>query len=269
MRLNLRMLKSIFIAAALTAAILPARADVFMENLTWIELRDQIGQGNTTVIVPIGGMEQNGPHMALGKHNARVKVMAGKIAEQLGHTLIAPTMAYVPEGEIDPPTAHMKFPGTLTISDATFIAMLKDTGRSLRHAGFKSVVFIGDHGSYQKDLTSAAESLNKEWGGKAKALGLVQYYALAQEPYNNTLRAAGLTEQEIGTHAAAADTSLQLATAPGMVRTEIMRDDKLTTPANGVYGGSPARASASLGQKGVDLIVAGAVSAIKSGIGVQ
>jgi len=263
------MLKRLVFVAALLLTATPLRAEVFMENFTWIELREQVGQGNTTVIVPIGGTEQNGPHMALGKHNARVKFLAQKIAEQLGHTLVAPILAYVPEGQIDPPTAHMKFPGTLTITDATFISLLRDTGRSLRHAGFKSVVFIGDHGSYQKDLTAAAQALNKEWAGKAKALGLVQYYALSQEPYNAKLRASGLSDSEIGTHAAAADTSLELATAPDMVRPDKMKDEKLTIATNGVYGGSPARASAVLGQMGVDLIVAGTVSAIKLESGIQ
>ena len=263
------MFKSVTLLLALTLAASPSRAEVLLENLTWMELRDQIGQGSTIAIVPIGGTEQSGPHIALGKHNARVKFLAQRIAEQMGHTIVAPTLAYVPEGEVEPPTAHMKFPGTLTVKDSTFIAVLRDTGRSLQHAGFKSIVFIGDHGSYQKDLTIAADALNKEWAGKAKALGLIQYYALAQEPYNDTLRAAGLSDAEIGSHAAAADTSLELATAPDMVRTDKMKDAKLTTAANGVYGGPPARASAALGQRGVDIRVAGTIAAIKSGIGVQ
>ena len=263
------MLKSFTFALALVFLSASARAEVFLENLTWMELRDQIAQGSTTVIVPIGGTEQNGPYMALGKHNARVSFLAKLIAEKLGHTLVAPTIAYVPEGQIDPPTEHMKFPGTLTISDATFISMLKDTGRSLRHAGFKSIVFIGDHGSYQSDLTTAAEALNKEWAGKAKAVGLIQYYALSREPYSAFLRSSGFTDQDIGIHASGSDTSLELATAPDMVRTDKLSDQKLATAANGIYGAGPVKATAALGQKGVDLIVAGTVSAIQSVIGVQ
>jgi len=263
------MLKGLSLILALVFLSASAHAEVFMENLTWMELRDQIEQGSTTVIVPIGGTEQSGPYLALGKHNARVSFLAKLIAEKLGHCLIAPTVAYVPEGEIDPPTQHMKFPGTLTISDATFISMLKDTGRSLRHAGFKTIVLIGDHGGYQSDLTKVADALNKEWAGKAKALGLIQYYALSQGPYNDKLRAAGLSNQEIGTHASGADTSLELATAPDMVRSDKLSDPKLATAANGVYGASSAKATAALGQMGVDLIVAGTVSAIQSAIGVQ
>ncbi|MEP6828565.1 MAG: creatininase family protein, partial [Aestuariivirga sp.] len=174
------MLKILLISLALVTAALPARAEVFLENLTWTELRDAVASGSTTVIVPVGGTEQSGPHLTLGKHNVRVKVIAEKIAEQLGHTIVAPVIAYVPEGQIDPPTEHMKFPGTISLTDATFIQMLQQTGRSLRHAGFTHIVFIGDHGGYQSDLVTAASGLNKEWAGKAKAIGLRQYYNIAQ-----------------------------------------------------------------------------------------
>src|ERR1043166_1378674 len=66
------------------AAILPAR------SFTRTELRDKIAAGKTVAIVPIGGTEQNGPHMAIGKHNLRVKLLAGKIATALGTALVAP-----------------------------------------------------------------------------------------------------------------------------------------------------------------------------------
>ena len=87
---------------------------VFLEELTWTELRDLIRSGKTTIILPTGGTEQNGPHMALGKHNVRVKALAEKIARGLGNALVAPVLAYVPEGRIAPPTGHMRFPGTIT-----------------------------------------------------------------------------------------------------------------------------------------------------------
>ena len=261
------MFKPLVIALSLVSAALPARAEVSLENLTWTELRDAVASGSTTVIVPIGGTEQSGPHLALGKHNARVKVLAEKIAERLGHTLVAPVVAYVPEGQIDPPTEHMKFPGTISLTDATFIQMLQQTGRSLRHAGFTHIVFIGDHGGYQSDLSAAAADLNKEWAGKGKAVGLHQYYAIAQHEYVDALHQAGMADDEIGTHAALADTSLEMATAPQMVREGKLTDKASSNPSNGVYGGSPARSSAALGQKGVDLIVAGTVTEIQKFLG--
>ena len=93
---------------------------VFLEELTWTELRDLVASGKTTILVPIGGTEQNGPHMALGKHNRRVQVLSEKIARALGNALVAPVIAYVPEGQVSPPTEHMRFPGTITVPDDVF-----------------------------------------------------------------------------------------------------------------------------------------------------
>ena len=54
-------------------AVLPLRAEVpdtvFLEELTWTEVRDALKAGKTTILLPTGGTEQNGPHMVLGKHN--------------------------------------------------------------------------------------------------------------------------------------------------------------------------------------------------------
>src|SRR6266576_1804819 len=77
-------------------------ATVFLEELTSPELSAQIRAGKSTLIVPIGGTEQNGPHMALGKHNVRAKALAEKIAIALGNALVAPVIAYAPEGSINP-----------------------------------------------------------------------------------------------------------------------------------------------------------------------
>ncbi len=113
-------LGALLLLAAATGVLAVAPATVFIDELTWPELRDQVRAGSTTVIIPIGGTEQNGSHMVLGKHNARVKALAGKIAQALGNALVAPVLAYVPEGSIEPPTAHMRFPGTITVPEAAF-----------------------------------------------------------------------------------------------------------------------------------------------------
>ena len=142
-----------------------AAPSVMLEELTSTELRERIAAGATTVLVPIGGTEQNGPHMALGKHNVRAKALAQRIAERLGNAIVAPVMAYVPEGAIDPPQAHMRFAGTLSISEPAFEAVLDGTARSLRRHGFTDIVLLGDHGGYQASLRKVAERLDHEWAG--------------------------------------------------------------------------------------------------------
>src|SRR6478609_4155965 len=110
----------LFAAAATQVGAAPTPASVQVDELTWTELRDAIKAGATTVIIPVGGTEQSGPHIALGKHNVRAKILAGRIAAELGDTLVAPVLAYVPEGNISPPTEHMRFPGTISIPEPAF-----------------------------------------------------------------------------------------------------------------------------------------------------
>ena len=101
------------------------RPSIVLEDLTWTELRDEIGTGKTTIIIPIGGTEQNGPAVALGKHNRRVKLLSERIAVALGNALVAPVIAYVPEGAISPPSGHMRFPGTISVPEAAFETILE------------------------------------------------------------------------------------------------------------------------------------------------
>jgi creatinine amidohydrolase/Fe(II)-dependent formamide hydrolase-like protein len=237
---------------------------VFLEDLTSFELRAAVANGSTTVLVPIGGTEQNGPHMALGKHNVRVKALAGQIAKRLGNAIVAPVLSYVPEGAIFPPVAHMRFSGTLSIPEATFESILEATARSFKQHGFHDVVFLGDHGGYQKNEVRAAAKVNKEWAADARfrALALTVYYEASQGPYIQALRGKGHSDAEIGTHAGLADTSLMLAIDRSLVRMDLLAEGAKTGPADGVYG-DPRKSSAELGQAGVRSIVDSSVQAIQ------
>ena len=82
-------------AGPLAAQDLPS---VFLEELTWTEVRDAIDGGTTTIIIPTAGTEQNGPHMVLGKHKFIVNYASARIARELGNALVAP----VPNVTVDP-----------------------------------------------------------------------------------------------------------------------------------------------------------------------
>ena len=237
---------------------------VFLEDLTWTELRDQIRSGKTTIIVPIGGTEQNGPHMALGKHNLRVRSLSEKIARSLGNALVAPVIAYVPEGNLDPPTAHMRFPGTITIPEEAFDKTLEYAARSFKLAGFHNIVFLGDHGGYQKDEKRVADRLDKEWAAQpVSVLAVGEYYHASESGFGQLLRSKGYPEQEVGLHAGLADTSLMLAVDPHLVRTDRLQSGE---PSGSGVNGDPRHSSAELGQFGVDLIVAQTVEAIRKAV---
>jgi len=252
----------LLVVAQMTFAQTPKT--VLLQDLTWTEVRDQIQAGKTTIIIPIGGTEQSGPDVALGKHNVRAAWLSQKIAEELGDALVAPVIAYVPEGSYSPPASHMRFPGTITIPDGVFEQMLESAANSFAVHGFRNIVFLGDHGGYQNDIKRVVAQLNKTWSGTpARAFVPPEYYGTLSDGYAQILRQRGFSDDEIGKHAGLADTSLQLAVAPQMVRLDRLQSGPKLGPADGVYGGDPRRSTAKLGQLGIDAIVLRTVDALK------
>jgi len=253
----------ILLALIVAPALAQSAGSVFLEDLTWTELAGQIRAGKTTIILPVGGVEQSGPHMALGKHDARVRVLSERIARRLGNALVAPVVAYVPEGALAPPTEHMRFPGTITVPVGAFREELESAAMSFKLAGFRDIVILGDHGGYQGDLKAVADDLDRRWAASpARAHYIGQYYQATQTTYVQALRRRGFSQAEIGVHAGLADTSLTLAIAPGMVRTDRLAHP---SPSDGVRG-DPTRASAQLGELGVDAIIGETTQAIRAAV---
>jgi creatinine amidohydrolase len=253
------------IAALLFCGPLQAAPVTEIEALTWTEVRDRIAAGATTILVPIGGTEQNGPYMVLGKHNVRARVLANAIAAKLGNALVAPVVSYVPEGAASPPAAHMRFAGTITVPDAVFEALLASTARSFRQHGFRDVVFLGDHGGYQKSEQKVAAALSREWARDpaSRVHALTSYYEASQQPFIAALKKRGFSDADIGSHAGLADTSLALAVDPALVRTAELARAPKPGPADGVHG-DPRRASRELGEPGIEHIIRASVSAIQA-----
>lgn len=197
--------------------------NVYLEDMTWQEVGNAIREGTTTVLVPTGGTEQNGPHVVLGKHNYIVKYTAGKIAESLGKTMVAPVLSYVPEGSITPPDGHMRFPGTLSIAESEFEAILESAARSLKQHGFKLIAFIGDSGGNQSAQKRVAERLSSLWQNEGiRVLHVNDYYE--HNSQLSYLLNNGYSELQVGGHAGIRDTSELMAVFPGGVKPEFKVD---------------------------------------------
>lgn len=248
----------------------PARAQdsVYVEHLTWTEVRDAIKAGKTTVILPTGGTEQNGPHMVLGKENIAVQYAAGEIARRLRNALVAPTLAFVPEGSVDPPSGAMRYPGGITLPNEAFVQVLLWAGRSFKVNGFKDVVFIGNSGGNQRGLEAAAEQLNKEWAGTdVRAHFVADYYTATTSggPFEKWLIEQGVKKEDIGTHAGIRDTSTLMAVeAAHFKRGQLIRWDKLAPGSDGSgVSGNPTKASVEYGKVGLELKVEAAAKQIR------
>ena len=181
-----------------------------------MEVRDAIRGGKDTVIVATGGVEQNGPYLVTGKHNVVLRGTTRAIARKLGNALVAPLVPFVPEGEIDPPTEHMRYPGTISVTAATYEALLGDICASLRTHGFKHIVLIGDSGGNQEGMKAVVARLNENSRG-----GRLHYIA---EYYNFPAVGQWLEDQGIhqvpeGLHDDFGMTAVMMSVDPQSVRT--------------------------------------------------
>lgn len=246
----------VWVAILTTPSATPAQQSVYLEELTWTEVRDAIDRGVTTVIIPTGGTEQNGPHMVLGKHNFIIRHTSGQIAERLGNTLVAPVMAYVPEGNTDPTSGHMRMAGTITLPNEHFTKVIEWAARSMRAHGFTDILLIGDSGGNRAGMAAAAELLNAEWAGTGVRVHHVSDYYAAHGG-TEWLMEQGEAQEDIGSHAGIEDTSQLMFLDSGLIRR-----DKLA-PNGGFEGsgvrGNPTRASAEYGRQLIQLKIDAAV----------
>jgi creatinine amidohydrolase len=158
---------------------LPAANTVWLEEMTWMDVRDALKAGKTNIIISTGGIEPNGPWLVTGKHNYVLHANCEAIARKMGNTLCAPIVKYVPEGDIATKSGHMASPGTITMREETFRSVLRDAAESLQAHGFKNIIFIGDSGGNQAGQKAVAEELTAKWAGKALALHIPEYYDYA------------------------------------------------------------------------------------------
>ena len=235
---------------------------VWMEDLTWVELKARIDAGHTRVILPTGGLEQNGPHITLGKHNHVVAYAAQEIAIRLGRTLVAPVLKVVPQGPMDKPSGNLLFPGTMALSDETFDRVLQDMVLSLAYAGFKSIYLIGDHGQSQRIQAQVAQRITdmlKPVG--VRVLHVQSYYQPEMEEAYLTRQ--GIAHADQGEHAGVSDTAQIWAVHPGAVRqTALSTSSTQHLNAQGMSG-RPELATPKLGRELLNLRVGAAVDEIR------
>jgi creatinine amidohydrolase len=190
---------------------------VFLEELTWIEIRDSLKSGKKTILIPTGGVEQNGPYLAAGKHNYILRATTESIARKLGDTLVAPIVPFVPEGNIDPPTGHMKYPSTVSVTEETFQRLLTDICSSFRTHGFEQIVLIGDSGGNQTGMKAVAAQLNEKWsGGRTRVHFIPEYYNYGDVA--KWLETQGIKQTPEGLHDDFAITTQMMLVDPTTVR---------------------------------------------------
>ena len=145
--------------------------NVWIEELTMLEVRDLLASGTNTALILTGGIEENGPYLTTGKHNHVLRVMGESIARRLGNTLVAPIVTIEPG---DPERAAT--PGGIRLSQETFMAVLRDMATSLKAQGFTRIFLMGDSGGNLRGMTAVADELAAAWRGQDVVIAHIPEY---------------------------------------------------------------------------------------------
>jgi creatinine amidohydrolase/Fe(II)-dependent formamide hydrolase-like protein len=240
-----------------------AAKSLWIDELTWMEVRDEIAAGKTTAIISTGGIEQNGPYLITGKHNVILRGACEAVAMKLENALCAPVIAFVPEGSIEPKSGHMRYPGTISLREETYRSLLDDVASSLQAHGFTEIILIGDSGGNQTGLEATASALNERWKGK----GATAYYIPEFYEYDAVVKymneELGIVEPENeGLHDSLWITALMMIVDPASVR----YDQRVAAGKATINGSSivPKEKTIELGRKLLEYRVEQTINAIQA-----
>lgn len=175
-----------------------------LAELHWPEIQ-QLDRNNTVALVPVGSMEQHGPHLPF---SVDIHV-ASKIAEDLEKRM--PEIFLLPPIWTGVSAHHMDYPGSITLRAKTFIDMLHDICASLRHHGFRQIILLNGHGGNRSSLEVLGQELFVEFGLTVNTLA---YWDLVPE----LVKALKKTKSSGMGHSGELETSLMLHLAPQLVK---------------------------------------------------
>jgi creatinine amidohydrolase len=231
-----------------------------VERLSWPTVERHLEEDTDTALIPVGAVEQHGPHLPLGTDAMLGEALACRIAHSMGRTLVAPVVS------LGCSTEHMSFPGTMSVPQEVLRDQLRANVRSLEHHGFTYAVLLPTHGGNIAPINAAAPELANEFNDiDTVPVADLHWY---MELLNRALREAGVDIEEPIVHAGAAETALMLALYPSLVDTDaaasghegdlsyarLLRDGMEGITENGVLG-DPTVATSQVGEHMVDVLV--------------
>ncbi len=185
-----------------------------MMELAWRRLRaDELREraaSDAIVILPVGSLEQHGPHLPVEVDSLLGEAVAMATAEALrakGEPVVVLPMLWTGISE-----HHMSFGGTITLEFAAFAALIEGVVRSASRAGFRRIAILNAHGGNENALRTIVDDLTPKLG--LPLLQFTYWYAAATEI------AALLTRQTALLHACEAETAMTMALRPELVATD-------------------------------------------------
>lgn len=164
---------------------------VWMEELSWMEVRDLMKAGKTMALLGTGGVEKNGPYTATGKHNYVLQTTLEAIARKHGQALVAPLITWEPCN----PDRENLTPGTFCVTQDTYKALLRDAITSLKSMGIKDIVMVADSGGNPPAMIEVMNELNAKWkGSPSRVFYIPEYYDEDRWSYDYMKKTLGITQ---------------------------------------------------------------------------
>ncbi|MHA1557416.1 MAG: creatininase family protein [Candidatus Heimdallarchaeota archaeon] len=176
------------------------------------DISEAMDQGFDSIVIAVGAIEQHGPHLPLKTDSLIGEEMVHIVAKKLGEALQGPTI------NVGCSEHHMEFPGTVSIAEGTLKSIISDYTRSFVKHGFKNIIFIPSHGGNFAAVGEAIEKLQEQYPDN----NIIGYTDLPKyiEIIEQISIEAGITVEEAGAHAGENETSIMLALAENLVKTE-------------------------------------------------
>jgi len=181
----------------------------FLPYLSWTEIDGLPDKANTVIVLPVGAIEQHGPHLPCAVDSVISAGVLGKALEKLPAEVRAFGLAPITYGKSD---EHLHFPGTMTLTGPTLLAVVTEIGESVYRAGFRKLLLANGHGGQPQVLEMAARELRLRHGDF-----VVVPFHVSRLP-NASGRFISETEKKLAMHAGHSETALIMALAPHTVR---------------------------------------------------
>jgi creatinine amidohydrolase len=184
----------------------------YLPHMSWKEVEEALTRTDM-VIIPVGSIEQHGKHLPLCTDIYAV-IETSKLIAQQADVLVAPAVL------VGLSAHHLGFPGSLTLTPATFEAVVYEVAQSLIHHGFNKIMIYNGHGGNNVSVVKIVEKINHTTSATAVFLNEIQL-----PPEENP-------EEEIpfDSHAGEGETSTMLYLAPSLVDMSKAEKPVLTIP---------------------------------------
>ena len=178
-------------------------------ELSWTALDERLKQGPLDVMIPLGALEQHGPHLPLDTDALIAEAVADRAAQRVGECMVAPC---IPVGAS---SHHLAFPGTASFSDATLGSVLVEVIQTLVGHGFRGAYLVTGHAGNVGAMASATGELDA--ADRSRVVSFDDWPAQREAIHQAAEAQLGLDRELVGTHGGHFETSIMLAIAPDRV----------------------------------------------------